>query len=97
MLFVKLHIGQGKGKWTLSGGQKQHVVIAAAVFCGKKILIFDGLTSGLDFSHMMQTVTLIQSLKRLDLFIFVLIHDYEFILSACENVVQIESGSIKEQ
>lgn len=82
---------------TLSGGQKQRVAIAAAVFCGKKILIFDEPTSGLDFSHMMQTVTLIQELKTSDTFIFVITHDYEFILSACEEVVQMENGKIKEQ
>lgn len=81
---------------TLSGGQKQRVAIAAAVFCRKKILIFDEPTSGLDFSHMMQTVTLLKSLKKADTFIFVITHDYEFILSACDEVVQIESGSIKE-
>ena len=81
---------------TLSGGQKQRVAIAAAVFCGKKILIFDEPTSGLDFSHMMQTVTLLQRLNSPDTFIFVITHDYEFILSACDDVVQIESGSIKE-
>lgn len=82
---------------TLSGGQKQRVAIASAVFCGKKILIFDEPTSGLDFSHMMQTVTLLQKLKSPDTFIFVITHDYEFILSACDDVIQIENGSIKER
>ncbi len=82
---------------TLSGGQKQRVAIAAAVFCRKKILIFDEPTSGLDFSHMMQTVTLLKSLKKTDTFIFVITHDYEFILSACDEVVQIEGGFIKEK
>lgn len=82
---------------TLSGGQKQRVAIAAAVFCGKKILIFDEPTSGLDFSHMMQTVILLQKLKSPDTYIFVITHDYEFILSACDEVVQIETGCIKEK
>ncbi len=82
---------------TLSGGQKQRVAIAAAVFRGKKILIFDEPTSGLDFSHMMQTVILLQKLKSPDTYIFVITHDYEFILSACDEVVQIEMGCIKEK
>lgn len=81
----------------LSGGQKQRVAVAAAMFCGKKILIFDEPTSGLDFSHMMQTAEILKKLKSKDVFIFVITHDYEFILSGCDNVVHIEQGSIAEQ
>lgn len=80
---------------TLSGGQKQRVAIAAAMFCGKRILIFDEPTSGLDFSHMMQTAKLLEQLKTPDTLIFVITHDYEFILSACNEVIEIENGSIK--
>lgn len=82
---------------TLSGGQKQRVAIASAVFCGKKILIFDEPTSGLDFYHMMQTAELIKELRKPDIFIFVITHDYEFILTACEEVIQMENGKLKEQ
>lgn len=82
---------------TLSGGQKQRVAVAAAVFCGKKILVFDEPTSGLDFSHMTQTAELLKKLKSQDVFVFVITHDYEFILSACDDVLHIEKGSIKGQ
>ena len=80
---------------TLSGGQKQRVAIGAAVFCGKTILVFDEPTSGLDFSHMMQTVGLLEQLKSPDIYIFVITHDYEFILSACDEVIEIENGTLK--
>lgn len=80
---------------TLSGGQKQRVAIGAAVFCGKTILVFDEPTSGLDFSHMMQTARLVEQLKSPDVFIFVITHDYEFILSVCDGVVEIENGTLK--
>lgn len=80
---------------TLSGGQKQRVAIGAAVFCGKNILIFDEPTSGLDFSHMMQTASLLEQLKGPDVYIFVITHDYEFILSACDEVIEIEDGMLK--
>lgn len=80
---------------TLSGGQKQRV--AAAMFCGKKILIFDEPTSGLDFAHMMQTAELLKKVKSQDVFIFVITHDYEFILSACDDVIHIDRGKISEQ
>lgn len=80
---------------TLSGGQKQRVAIAAAVFCDKKILVFDEPTSGLDFNHMMQTAELLGQLKSPERYIFVITHDYEFILSACDEVIEIENGVLK--
>ena len=82
---------------TLSGGQKQRVAIAAAVFCKKKILIFDEPTSGLDFLHMTQTAALIKTLKADDTYIFVITHDYEFIVTACDIVVEVKNGGIEAQ
>ena len=82
---------------TLSGGQKQRVAIAAAVFCKKKILIFDEPTSGLDFFHMTQTAELIKTLKADDTYIFVITHDYEFIVTACDIVVEVKNGGIEAQ
>ena len=82
---------------TLSGGQKQRVAIAAAVFCKKKILIFDEPTSGLDFFHMMQTAELIKTLKADDTYIFVITHDYELIVTACDIAVEVKNGCIKSQ
>ena len=82
---------------TLSGGQKQRVAIAAAVFCKKKILIFDEPTSGLDFFHMMQTAELIKTLKADDTYIFVITHDYELIVTACDVVGEVKNGRIESQ
>ncbi len=82
---------------TLSGGQKQRVIIASAMFCGKKILYFDEPTSGLDFTHMRQTCRLLQNLRGEDVFLFIITHDYELIASACDSVIHIEKGQVKEQ
>lgn len=82
---------------TLSGGQKQRVIIASAMFCGKKILYFDEPTSGLDFSHMMQTCQLLKQLQGDNVFLFIITHDYELIASACDSVIHIEDGKVKEQ
>ena len=82
---------------TLSGGQKQRVAIASAMFCGKKILFFDEPTSGMDFTHMMQTAELLRALRTSERFIFVITHDYELILSACDAVMRIDAGGIAEQ
>lgn len=81
---------------TCSGGQKQRIAIAAAVFCGKRILIFDEPTSGLDYAHMEETVALLRRLVTPDTFIFIISHDLEFILGACDEVIQMEHGVIKD-
>ena len=43
----------------------------------------------------MQTVGLLEQLKSPDIYIFVITHDYEFILSACDEVIEIENGTLK--
>jgi putative ABC transporter, ATP-binding protein len=60
-------------------------------------LIFDEPTSGLDFFHMTQTAELIKTLKADDTYIFVITHDYEFIVTACDIVVEVKNGGIEAQ
>ena len=82
---------------TLSGGQKQRVIIASARYSNKRYLFFDEPTSGLDFYHMIKVSELLKSISNDDVYIFVVTHDYEFILSCCDAVVHIENGGLKEQ
>jgi energy-coupling factor transport system ATP-binding protein len=79
---------------TLSGGQKQRVAIAAAMYCGKKVLVFDEPTSGLDYSHMMQMGKLLKRLKDDARFMFVITHDYEFVVKCCDRVIHIDGGGV---
>ena len=44
---------------------------------------------------MMQTAELLGQLKSPERYIFVITHDYEFILSACDEVIEIENGVLK--
>ena len=44
---------------TLSGGQKQRLAAAAAMVCGKELLVFDELTGGLDYDSMVRLAALI--------------------------------------
>lgn len=55
----------------------------------------DEPTSGLDFSHMMQTAKLLKQLKSKNAYIFVFTHDYELIMSACDEVIEIENGILR--
>lgn len=82
---------------TLSGGQKQRVIIASALVCGKKFLYFDEPTSGLDFSHMIKSCELLESLRKEDVFLFIITHDYELIASVCDSIIHMEDGRVQEQ
>lgn len=79
---------------TLSGGQKQRVAVAAAVFCGKRLLVFDEPTSGLDFAHMAQTADLLRALAAQGAFVLVVTHDLELVAECCDRIVRLDAGSI---
>ena len=79
---------------SLSGGERQRLSIGVALAIDKKIIFFDEPTSGLDCQNMQKTSRLINELSRQGKTIFVITHDIEFIINACNHVLQIESGQI---
>ena len=82
---------------SLSGGQKQRVAIASALTSNRDILIFDEPTSGLDLSHMIQVANEIKKLADKRKTVIIITHDYEFIATCCNYVIQMDKGQIKEQ
>jgi energy-coupling factor transport system ATP-binding protein len=56
--------------------------------------VFDEPTSGLDYTHMMRMGRLLEQLKEEGRFLFVITHDYEFIVKCCDRVVRIEDGRV---
>ena len=74
---------------SLSGGQKQRVAIACAVASGRKILVFDEPSSGLDYEHMMLTAEIMRKLKNSGKTVLIVTHDDELIRECCENVIRI--------
>lgn len=80
---------------SLSGGQKQRVAIAAAVASEKELLVFDELTSGLDYLHMMEAAEKIRYLSSLGKTIFLITHDPELITACCNFFLLFERGSIQ--
>lgn len=80
----------------LSGGQKQRVAIASGVASSKPIIIFDEPTSGLDLFHMKQVALEVKHLKELGKTVFIITHDYEFILQCCDYIVEMKDGQVKD-
>ena len=80
----------------LSGGQKQRVAIASGIASEKTIIVFDEPTSGLDLFHMEQVADMIEELVRIGKIVFVITHDYEFILKCCDYIIHLENGIVKD-
>ena len=80
----------------LSGGQKQRTALASAIASDKPIIVMDEPTSGLDYYHMIQVAEQIESLKAMGRTVFIVTHDYEFILKCCDFVVHLENGRVDE-
>ena len=81
---------------TLSGGQKQRVAVAISMIGNREILIFDEPTSGLDYDSMTQVASLIKKLSDMGKVIFIVTHDYEFIMRTCSRLINIDKGKITD-
>ena len=81
---------------TLSGGQKQRLAAAAAMACGKELLVLDEPTSGLDYDSMVRLAALIQRLSAMGKIIFIVTHDYEFVCRTCTRVLHLDGGGIRD-
>lgn len=79
---------------TFSGGQKQRAAVAVSMVCQREILIFDEPTSGLDYDSMIQVSQLFQTLSAMGKVIFVVTHDYEFLVSACSRILHLGDGGV---
>lgn len=79
---------------SLSGGQKQRVTIAVALVKGAELLILDEPTSGLDAENMRRVAAMIQKVAEEGKTVFVITHDYEFIVQTCTRIVYLAEGKI---
>ena len=83
----------GQGGTTFSGGQRQRLMIARAVFGKPRILFFDEATSALD-NRTQQIVT--ESLDRLQATRIVVAHRLSTIVHA-DRIVVMDKGQIVQQ
>ena len=78
----------------LSGGQRQSVAIARAVYFNAKILIMDEPTAALGVHETQMVADLIKELKAQGLGIFLISHDTREMLALCDRVSVMKNGKL---
>ncbi len=78
----------------LSGGQRQSVAIARAVYFNAKILIMDEPTAALGPQETKMVAELIQQLKSEGLGIFLISHDIHDVMDLCDRVSVMKNGQL---
>ena len=80
---------------TLSGGEKQRVVIASALAQQADILLLDEPTASLDLGYQLEISALVARLNReRGLTVVVATHDLNFAAGLCRSLVLLKSGSV---
>jgi iron complex transport system ATP-binding protein len=80
---------------TLSGGEKQRVVIASALAQSSDILLLDEPTASLDLGYQLEVASLLRRLNReRGVTIAVSTHDLNFAASVCERLVMLRAGRV---
>jgi len=80
---------------TLSGGEKQRVVIASALAQEADILLLDEPTASLDLGYQVEIAALVARLNRdRRLTVVVATHDLGFATSLCRSLVLLKSGAV---
>ena len=72
----------------LSGGEKQRLALGLALASQNKIILLDEPTSGLCLKNMEKLIGFLKEMKKQNKTIIIITHDYEFIKSADENVLE---------
>jgi ABC-type glutathione transport system ATPase component len=81
----------------LSGGTAQRVQMALALACEPDLLVLDEPTTGLDVTIQADILELIAELNQeLDMTTCLITHDLGVVAQACEHVVVMRSGEVRE-
>jgi D-xylose transport system ATP-binding protein len=78
----------------LSGGQRQSVAIARAVYFNARILIMDEPTAALGVHETAMVADLIKELKSQGLGIFLISHDTREMMDLCDRVSVMKNGKL---
>ena len=78
----------------LSGGQRQSVAIARAVYFNARILIMDEPTAALGVAETRMVAELIGELKRQGIGIFLIDHDIHQVMNLCDRASVMKNGRL---
>jgi len=78
----------------LSGGQRQSVAIARAVYFNARILIMDEPTAALGPHETQMVADLIQELKKQGIGIFLIEHDIHAVMDLCDRASVMKNGQL---
>ena len=78
----------------LSGGQRQSVAIARAVYFNAKILIMDEPTAALGVEETAMVAELVQELKKQGIGIFLIDHDIHQVKNLCDRASVMKNGRL---
>ncbi len=78
----------------LSGGQRQSVAIARAVYFNARILIMDEPTAALGPHETQMVAALIQQLKAQGIGIFLIDHDVHAVMELCDRACVMKNGQL---
>lgn len=82
----------------LSSGWRQVAVIAAALVKNPQVLLLDEPTNSLDYSHQLQVINLLSSLKReRGMTIIAVIHDLNLAARFADQIVVLKDGKVVDQ
>jgi iron complex transport system ATP-binding protein len=80
---------------TLSGGEKQRVVIASALSQRPEILLLDEPTTSLDLAYQLEVTTVLERLNRArGVAIVVAAHDLNLAADLCDSLLLMRSGRV---
>ncbi|MGC4083647.1 MAG: ABC transporter ATP-binding protein [Vicinamibacterales bacterium] len=86
---------EGRRFGTLSGGEKQRVVIASALAQASDALLLDEPTAALDLRYQLEIVTVLERLNaNLGTTLVISTHDLNLAAALCEHIVLLKDGHV---